>query len=250
MPAIGRGFDIDDFRAVMARKGVARNNLYKLIITPPPGLQTAARTLNMPTNPGDVEDITLFCDSVTMPGLSIATVDSRPYGYGPTELKAHTPIFQPISATFIVDAKGYTLSFFRNWMRGIVNYTTEGKAVHRASVNNMMAFEAAYKAEYETTLALYVLSGQVKGSSLNELDLDIVSKTVINRAFPIEIGSSQLSYSYNDQYLTLPVSFSYFDWYTENLDDTGNRTATQSEAGSTGGDINVPFNFNAAQNRR
>lgn len=250
MVAIGRGFDIDDFRSIMARKGVARNNLYKLIITPPPGLAGAARALNMPTNPGDVEDITLYCDSITLPGVGLATVDARPYGYGPSELKAHTPIFQPISATFIVDAKGYTLSFFRNWMRGIVNYTSEGKAVWNSSVNGLKTFESAYKSEYETSMVLYLVSGQVNSSSTNQLNLDIVSKTVINRAFPIEIGSTQLNYGFNDQYLTLPVSFSYFDWYTENLDQSGSQSATQAQAGSTAGDINTPQSYDAALNRR
>jgi hypothetical protein len=250
MVAIGRGFDIDDFRAVMARKGIARNNLYKLIITPPPGLQGAARELNMPTDPRDVEEITMYCDSVTLPGVALATVDSRPYGYGPSELKAHTPIFQPLSATFIVDAKGYTLSFFRNWMRGIVNYTTEGRAAWRSEVNNKKAFEVAYKSEYETTMVLYVVAGQAQSSSTGELNLDIVSKTTINRVFPTEIGAVQLSYGFNDQYLTLPVSFSYFDWYTENLDQSGYQNATQAQAGSSGGAINTPFNYNAAQNRR
>lgn len=250
MATIGRGFDIDDFRAVMARKGVARNNLYKLIITPPRGLLGAAGALNLPTNAGDVEDITLYCDSVTLPGLSLATVDARPYGYGPSELKAYMPIFQPISATFIVDAKGYTLSFFRNWMRGIVNYTTEGKAVFRSSVNGMKAFEAAYKSEYETNMELYVVSGQSSSSSTNELNLDIVSKTVINRAFPTDIGAVQLSYGFNDQYLTLPVSFSYFDWYSDNLDQSGNQNATRQQAGATSGAINTPYDYNAALNRR
>jgi hypothetical protein len=250
MPAIGRGFDIDQFRSVMARKGVARNNLYKFIIAPPPGLRNAARALNMPMGGEDIEDITLYCDSVTLPGLSLATVDSRPYGYGPSELKAHTPLFQPISATFIVDAKGYTLSFFRNWMRGIVNYTSEGRAVHRSQVNGMYAFESAYKSEYETNLELIVLSGEVQSSNFNELNLDIVSRTTITRAFPMEIGSVQLNYGFNDQYLSIPVSFSYFDWYTEDLDQSGYQTGTQEDAGATAGGINTPFDYNAAQNRR
>lgn len=250
MANIGRGFDIDQFRAVMARKGVARNNLYKLVIGFPPGLRSAAGALNMPESMEDLEDIVLYCDSVTMPGVSLATAESRPYGYGPVELKAHTPLFQPLSATFIVDAKGYTLSFFRNWMRGIVNYTPEDRAVHNSSLNGMAAFESSYKAEYETTIQLYVLGGQVRSSSASQLDLDIVSKTVINRAFPIELGSVQMNYGYNDQYLSVPVSFSYFDWYTENLDQSGNRNATKQEAGSTGGEINTPYSYGAGFNRR
>lgn len=234
---------------MMSRKGLAKNNLYKLQITMPPGLKSAAQALNMPSSDEDLQDITLMCDSITLPGVSLATVDARPYGYGPSELKAHTPIFQPISATFIVDAKGYTLSFFRNWMRGIVNYTSEGKAVYSSTVNSTKAFESAYKADYETQMVLYVLSGQARESTANQLNVDIVSQTVINRAFPLEIGSAQLSYAFNDQYLTLPVSFSYFDWYTENLDQSGYSTGTQNQAGATGGDINVPLNFNASINR-
>ena len=52
MASFGRGFDIDGFRAVMQRKGIARNNLYKVQITPPPGLNTKA--MNMPKSAGDV----------------------------------------------------------------------------------------------------------------------------------------------------------------------------------------------------
>lgn len=250
MANIGRGFDIDEFRSVMARKGIARNNLYKFVIGFPPGLLTSAQTLNMPKSMQDLEDIVLYCDAVTMPGVSMMTAEARPYGYGPVELKAHTASFQPISATFIVDAKGYTLSFFRNWMRAIVNYTAEDRAVHNSSLNGMAAFESGYKAEYETRMELYVLGGQVRSSSAEQLDLDIVSKTVINRAFPIELGSVQMNYGYNDQYLSVPVTFSYFDWYSENLDQSGNRNATREEAGSAGGEINTPYDSVAAFNRR
>lgn len=250
MVDINRAFDIDDFRAIMSRKGIARNNLYKLVINFPPGLKNAAGALNMPNSNEDLEDIVLYCDSVTLPGLSLATIASNPYGYGPTELKAYAPIFQPMSATFIVDAKGYTLSFFKNWMRGIVNYTAEGKAVYRGSVNGLSTYESSYKSEYETVMELYVLSGQSSSSSTTSLNVELVNRTVITRAFPIEIGSVQMSYGYNDQYLTLPVSFSYFDWYSDNLDQSGYNNATQSQAGSTGGDINTPTNYRAALNRR
>lgn len=250
MVDIKRAFDIDDFRAMMSRKGIARNNLYKLVINFPRGLKSAAGALNMPNSSEDLEDITLFCDSVTLPGLSLATITSNPYGYGPVELKAYAPIFQPMSASFIVDAKGYNLSFFKNWMRGIVNYTSEGKAVHSATVNRLAAFESAYKSEYETTMELYVLSGQALSSSDTNLNVELVSRTVITRAFPIEIGSVQMSYGYNDQYLTLPVSFSYFDWYSDNLNQSVDVTSSRADAGATGGDANVPKSYAAAINRR
>ena len=81
----GKGFDINAFRAVMAKKGIAKTNLYKVVITLPRGLQQVAKQLNMPSSPNDLDDICLYCESVTMPGVSLATTESKPYGYGPLE---------------------------------------------------------------------------------------------------------------------------------------------------------------------
>ena len=218
----GKGFNIDDFRAVMAKKGIARSNLYKLVITMPPGLRSNARALNMPSSMGDLDDICLYCESVTIPGLQLATTDSKPYGYGPMEQKAYAPVFNQMQASFIVDAKGYTLSFFRNWMRAIVNYTSEGKAYYRASApgprgGKNAVFESSYKAEYETMLELYVVSGVANQATDNSLKVEIVTKTTITRAFPTMLGDAVLNYGVTDQYLSVPVTFSFFDWFSDNI---------------------------------
>ena len=246
MADLGRGFDINDFRALMNQKGIARTNLYKLFVTPPRGLNW--RGLNMPSS-DDVEDICLYCDSVTMPGLSLATTDSKPYGYGPVELKAYMPIFNQLQASFIVDAKGFTLSFFRNWMRGIVNYTGGGKAYGVSKVaatlnGSNFAFEPSYKSEYETNMELNVVSGFAKDSTDNQLNVEIVSKTTIVRAFPVMIGDVVMSYGVTDQYMTLPVTFSYFEWYTEDINEgvaqLGQPTGGSS-AGTNGGTQITPY---------
>ena len=252
MADLGKGFDIDDFRSLMSRKGIARTNLYKLHITPPRGLNW--RALNMPHSPDDVQDICLYCDSVTMPGLSLATTDSKPYGYGPTELKAYMPIFNQLQASFIVDAKGFTLSFFRNWMRGIVNYSGGGKSYGRSAIaasnrgDPLYAFEASYKNEYETNMELNVVSGLAKESNTNSLSVEIVSKTTIVRAFPVMIGDVVMSYGVTDQYMTLPVTFSYFEWYAEDINEgtaqLGQPTGG-SAAGTNGGTQLTPDNSSA-----
>lgn len=240
MPAIGRGFDINDFRATMKRKGVARNNLYKFQITPPNGL------VGIPRGDQNLEDIMVYCDSVTMPGLALATSDSRPYGYGPVDVKAYAPTFNTMSASFIVDTKSYTLSFFRNWMRNIVNYTGEGKSYFSTQLNGAVPFEASYKKDYATNMILYVLDSEVDSTGGTEVSVNIVSKTTIVRAFPIQIGDVVLSYGVTDQYLTLPVTFSYFDWYADNI-SSGTASITPAApsrtvagTGSNNGDITQP----------
>lgn len=234
MPAIGRGFDINDFRATMKRKGIARNNLYKLQITPPNGI------VGIPRGAQNIEDIMVYCDSVTMPGLGLATSDSRPYGYGPVDVKAHTPTFNTMSASFIVDTKSYTLSFFRNWMRSIVNYTGEGKSYFSTQINGAVPFEASYKKDYATNMILYVLDSEIDSAGGTEVSVNIVSKTTIVRAFPIQIGDVVLSYGVTDQYLTLPVTFSYFDWYADSIAQTAGLSPPVAGTGSNNGDITQP----------
>lgn len=237
----GKGFNINDFRAVMAKKGIAKTNLYKMVITPPPGLKNVARALNMPNSNGDLDDICLYCESVTLPGLSLATTESKPYGYGPLEQKAYSPVFNQLQASFIVDAKGYSLSFFRNWMRSIVNYTSEGKAYWSAKAPSAgggkpnAVFEAAYKADYETVLELYVISGVATPTENNGLKIELVTKTSIMRAFPVMIGDVVLNYGVTDQYLSLPVTFSFFDWWS----DTINSAELPGDVG-TNGEIYTP----------
>lgn len=231
----GKGFNIDDFRAVMAKKGVARSNLYKVVITLPPGLKNVARQLNMPSSSDDLDDICLYCESVTLPGVQLATTESKPYGYGPTELKAYAPVFNQMQASFIVDAKGYTLSFFRNWMRSMVNFTSEGKAYWSAKAPSAgggqnAVFEAAYKKDYETVIEIYVISGVATESTF-----ELVTKTTVMRAFPVMLGDVILNYGVTDQYVSLPVAFSFFDWFS----DTINSVDVPGGIG-TKGDIYTP----------
>lgn len=242
----GRGFDIDGFRAVIGKKGVARSNLYKLNITIPRAIKANAKALNMPSSLGDLDDICLYCESVTLPGIQLATTESKPYGYGPTELKAYAPVFNQLQASFIVDAKGYTLSFFRNWMRAIVNYTSEGKAYWKANApgpsgTRNAVFESSYKSEYETMLELYVISGVATEASNDSLKVDIVTKTTIMRAFPVMIGDAVLNYGITDQYLSVPITFSFFDWYSDNIN-----VADVPGGLSTNGEIYTPDNARRA----
>lgn len=245
----GKGFNIDDFRAVIAKKGVARTNLYKLNIAIPAAIKASARALNMPSSLSDLDDICLYCESVTLPGLQLATTESKPYGYGPLEQKAYAPVFNQLQASFIVDARGYTLAFFRNWMRAIVNYTSEGQAYWKAKAagpggTKNAVFESSYKSEYDTTLELYVISGVAEQGNDNSLKVQLVTKTTIMRAFPVMIGDSVLNYGVTDQYLSVPITFSFFDWYSDNVN-----VADVPGGLSTNGDIYTPNNVTPLNNQ-
>ena len=125
-------------------------------------------------------------------------------------------------------------------MRSIVNYTSEGKAYWSAKApsagggkNNV--FEAAYKSDYETIIEIYVISGVAMQSEDSSLKVELVTKTSIMRAFPVMIGDAVLNYGVTDQYLSLPVTFSFFDWWSDSIN-----VADVPGALGTNGDFYTP----------
>ena len=97
-------------------------------------------------------------------------------------------------------------------------------------------------------MELNVVSGYAEKSTNNNLNVEIVSKTTIMRAFPVMIGDVVMSYGVTDQYMTLPVTFSYFDWYvdiiTQGAAASGQPTGG-SAAGTNGGVQLTPYSPNA-----
>lgn len=99
---------IADFISQVRTRGLARTNRYEVII-PLPGSdeQNLAR---------------LFCEQVTLPGVSLATTPSR--FYGDTREMPYERLFDPVSMTFYVDSAMKLKSAFDDWMSTIVNPTT------------------------------------------------------------------------------------------------------------------------------
>lgn len=202
-----RGFNIDEFRSLVTRNGIARNNQYKVILTPPRSILTALPGL---ANPNLVEDIMLYAESIQLPGLSLATSPIRNNGYGPVEYKPYMPIYgQTIPFVFYVDTNGLLFDFFHTWMRTIINYTTEGRSFTRSRFSGMSPFEVNYKPNYQTDMDILVLDQEDGGK--------IVKQYRVMKAFPVQIPDTPLSYNSTDSILTLTVMFSFFEWHTLKL---------------------------------
>lgn len=241
-----RGFNIDEFRGLITRNGIARNNQYKVILTPPADLVSVLPGVS---NPNTVEDIMLYAESIQLPGLSLATSPIRNNGYGPVEYKPYMPIYgQTIPFVFYVDTKGLMFDFFHTWMRTAINYTTEGRSFTNTRFNNMNPFEVNYKPKYQTDMDIMVLDQEDGGK--------IIKQYKVLKAFPVQIPDTQLSYNSTDSILTLTVMFSFFEWYTlrvaspdtipgPNMVDSGiPATPPQSQAARDFNDANITL-FNA-----
>lgn len=188
---VGSRKGINGFRStVNALNGLQRPNHFYVTIPNPPILR------------GDIGPILLpfLTESANIPGMALATSDVRRYGYGPTERKPYAPIFVDQQMTFLGDASGTVHKFFYKWMNGIVKSDEFPRG--RPGFNGVRPFEVEYKRQYAVDITI---------TAIDEVDRKIMEVKLYD-AFPIAMGDINMSWGQNDSYVSLPITFSYFNW--------------------------------------
>jgi len=196
------GFNIQNFSKQIGKNGLLRNNKFLLNFSPPRIL------LNDRTYKNDViKNIEFWCESLSLPGVSLSTSEVRRYGYGVMEKKPFVAAFNDINFTFYCDSNSNLLLYFQRWMKLISNYDTfQGiTGTNTGVVNNHLPYELSYKDDYTTTLAITVH----KDSGEKSIKINC------QHAFPISIGEIPLSWNDSVTLLRVPVVMTYMDWYED-----------------------------------
>lgn len=226
-----RSFNIDQFRAALNRRGVARNNYYtvEFALT-----ESILKNAGITDNTSSVlRDLLMYAESATLPGLQLATTEVRNQGIGPVQYRPYAPLFsREITINFIVDRGGILADLFYVWMRTAVNYTSQSYNVGAPiSYNKASTFEVSYPAEYQVPLTIKVKDNLITGVDKNNKPTtpSHILKYNLYNAYPVSVMDMRVSYGAQDQLLTLPVSFNYYHWYCETLSATGNQPNQQSD---------------------
>lgn len=224
-----RSFDIDQFRAAISRRGVARNNFYtvEFALT-----ESILRNVGITDNTSStLRDLLMYAESATLPGLQLATTEVRNQGVGPVQYRPYAPLFsREITINFIVDRDGVIADLFYTWMRTAVNYTSENYSMGAStSYNKAAPFEVSYPAEYQVPLVIKVKDSLMYGTDNNNkpTTAPYVLKYNLYNAYPVNVMDIRVSYGAQDQMLILPVSFNYYHWYCETIAGTGNQSVQQ-----------------------
>lgn len=195
---------LNDFMSEIRSLGVQRPTRYRFDMEPPSTMQLGGSGLL--GFAGDflgmarTRQLSLRCYSVGFPGVTLMTKDDiLRYGYGPVDKTAHGAMFSDIGVSFIADRDGTLQQFFHKWQRSVVNFDSED------GMDNDYQGAASYEVEYKD-----------KYTSLIEIhQMDEQNKTMLSlkawQAFPIHVGDVVLQADANDQFLILPVTFSYRD---------------------------------------
>ena len=191
-------FKLNDFMASISTRGVLKSTRYIVNFAPPVSIRNKGLI--------GADQLSIRCDTVQFPGVSLATMDGPPrYGYGPNEAIPYNVITDDITCSFIVDAGSEIHKYFYYWINSIVNFQGKGgKSLNTANgpVGGFSAYEVGFKDDFCTDLIVSVYDASDKK----------VMEAKAYRAFPKLLPSVDLNWGATDEIVKLVIPFTYVDF--------------------------------------
>ena len=190
--------NVDNFKSLVSKRGgLAPGNRFAVYMPLPlisfDPQELIAKAFNKGNAGGnnffnDPRDVSILCDSVTMPGRQISTNDvvnnmlaiKMPYNY----------INDDVTMSFHITNDHYMKKFFDNWMDKIIDRKT---------------MTMKYRSSYATDIII---------QQLDQRDVPVYTCTLKN-AFPITMASYDLNNSSENQFQKITMTFAYEDWGQE-----------------------------------
>ena len=174
-------FSIENFTGQVFGGGLARENRFRV---------------TMPNKVSGEQLVSLFCESTSIPQLSVITKQQRLFG--PSHVRAATIDYggAGLAMTFLVDREMKVKKWFDAWMHLCVN---PGE------------FTVKYLNQY---------AGDITIEQLDEKD-NVTYAIKLIGAFPTACGPLSLNHGSLDTFHRLPVTFTYRYWETSSIQNTG-----------------------------
>ena len=183
------------FMSEIRAGGVGRSNYFDVSFSVP--LIMLGEAVDAPIN---ADKLSLYADSVSMPGMNIQTDSLKRFGIGPMENVPYSTQYNDITVNFIADGGGEIYKFFYNWMQGIIpsdKYIPAGKL----SATGLAPYEVEFKDRYQSTITI---------KTYNEQN-DTILEYKLYDAFPKTVPDIQLSWKDNDGYMQFGITFCFFN---------------------------------------
>ena len=195
-------FSIDAFKSAIEKQGgLARLNTFEVRFSRAyvkGGSDAPPWTSSGITN----RDLRFFCQTVTLPGIGVDSFSHRPNNIDIAQSFPQTIARQDLECIFMIDDRHEILDYFHTWMRNIVNYTDTP-----TTTSDHLIYELGYKKEYSQTMDIIVYSRSPRYTGGSNGPNGYICR--LRGVYPVQIGHLNLSWNANDEYGTLPVSFSF-----------------------------------------
>jgi hypothetical protein len=149
--------------------------------------------------------LSLQCESAVLPGYQINTVEQKIFG-APLQMAA-TPVYEPLTLSFICAGDMWERKFFDDWMDFILPKSSlRETSVNFFTIDNhkTSGAEAKYRDEY---------IGTIQVIQFHDTGIPIARFT-FEEAFPVALSAQPVNWG-DDQIHRLSVTFSYRVWSRE-----------------------------------
>ena len=183
-------YGLDKFISLVKNKALAHNNKYSAVFYLPKSLQASSEKTEVTSN-ANLQRLTLLCDSVSIPGLSLITNDVAVYGEArqmPTQR-----LFSDMNMTFYLDHELNAKRLFDSWMDKIINPNTRS---------------AYYYNDYIANADIYV----------HDINTNVTYKVTLIECYPKAIQQIDMSYASRDL-MKMQVTLQYKYYEVENIDN-------------------------------
>jgi hypothetical protein len=259
--------DINRFKSEIQKYDVERPNLFTTYINMPMDMPDSLKQYMSKL----YDPIMLLAQSVSLPGMQIATAPTKRYGLGPNQLMPTGVDFNnTVNVTYIADGSARLFTFFYLWLNhiipsggnqfaaGVPNETErDGETVENGNPSFILPYQSSYVSQIDITmfrgapgkfngsgigslalsLATSALGVPFLGSLLNsssapEYDLEPMRRVILHKAFPIAMSEMPLSMGSADTFSTFTVTFAYYKWELRAFEE---KQASGSSGGLLGG---------------
>jgi len=173
-------FSIQDMKDTINTDGYLHAANYEVIVIPPAAV-------------GGGELLRIRAESVSLPGVSFASVDGyKAYGTGKTYSVPHTFTPAAVAVNHLIDNSGEVLKILNDWSNKIVDFRGAG--------------DGRYTASYFST---YVVDADIV---LYGSDQQIVKTIKLYDMYPSTVDQVQMSWGSSDELAKVSVQYQFVDY--------------------------------------
>lgn len=203
-------FDINAFKTEIWNNGVIRPHSYYAFFGIPNSLRRAGFT--------DTKQLSMRCESASLPDVTLGTQEILRYGYGPMESAPYTAVFTGATMTFVLDRTSRIYRYFYLWLNTIVNFNTSNgmdrpllmkQSNINSNFNNLKPYEVGYKDDITTDIVISVQDEFARP----------VIQTTLYKAYPKAMNAIDLNWASQDDVVKVSIPFTFRDFSTTMYDN-------------------------------
>lgn len=202
----------------MTKKAIQKPNKFMVHITPPPSMlsnftvndamSTSAMRNEQMNGIAMMNDLQFWAEGTSIPGVLAMSQDVNRYSYGTTEKKPFRAVFNELNLVVLADARMDNWRFFHRWFALVINHDmSDGDVLsdkqHSQLALPQSAYELSYKEDYQSLITMHMFD-DAGNESMN---------ITLRNAWPCFMGDIHMSWGENNQFMRIPLSICFNDWY-------------------------------------